>query len=83
MKTLIALTVAAAMAAGLSIANAQMTPSGSSNNLTANGSKYCAQVKGTNSLNCKFATMAACENESKASGDACIVNPKGGTTGSR
>jgi hypothetical protein len=66
------------------------TPSGAESQTTATGQparisgrgKYCSEM--TNSaLNCKFASMSACEKQSKSQNLRCVANPKLGTTGSR
>ena len=66
------------------------TPSGSESQTTATGQparvaghgKYCSEMT-NNALNCKFASMSACEKQSKADNLHCVANPKRGTTGSR
>ena len=85
MKTLTAFTAVAALVAGISVASAAGTmnsnASATSNNLTASGSAYCNKTK-AGSLDCKFASMAACEKVAKPNGGTCITNPKSATTGS-
>lgn len=84
MKTLIALAAAAALAGGVSVASAQSTTQKNMNNMKTTGSAaFCAQNAKSNSMDCKFASMAACEKENKAKGEGanCIQNPKSATTG--
>jgi hypothetical protein len=90
MKAITVLTAAAALAAGLSIANAQnnMAPGSSTstksltnqltNQVTGND-KFC--IKGVGgALNCKFTSLPDCEKAAK-SGESCQLKPNS-TTGS-
>ena len=97
-KTLTTLMAATALFAGLSIANAQNAPSapntapstmsksstGAMTNQKVTGkSKFCIETSPGGSLNCKYASMSACEKAGKAANKECVANPKMGTTGSR
>ena len=85
MKILSTLTAVAALAAGMSFASAQMSPSTGSGTAKATGNgKFCVQISKTNpSLNCKFASMEACTKEAQAQGLQCEPNPNTGTTGAK
>ncbi len=95
MKTLTTLTAVAALVAGLSIASAQtttpksgaMAPSSSSSSMgqqAATGSgKFCVETSAGGSLNCKYASLSACEKDAKAQNLNCSPNPKSGTTGAK
>ena len=87
MKTLTTLTAVAALIAGISFAAAQTTAPKSgtmspSPHATGSG-KFCVEVSKGGSLNCKFASMQACEKEAQAQGLKCSPNPSSGTTGSK
>jgi len=91
MKTLTTLTVVAALLAGVSIASAQMSPSTSSSgsssmnksaNATGSG-KFCIETSKGGSLQCKYASVTACEKDAQAQGLQCSPNPKLGTTGAK
>ncbi|MBI5910690.1 MAG: hypothetical protein HY848_12150 [Betaproteobacteria bacterium] len=96
MKILTTLTAVAALIAGMSIASAQMAPpSGSSTSSPgasgaapgaaqqATGSgQFCIEAAPGGALNCKYASMAACEKDAKAQNQKCAPNPKASTTGS-
>jgi hypothetical protein len=66
------------------------TPSGAESQTTATGKpahisgrgKFCSETS-TNTLNCKFASMSACEKQNKSDNLHCVANPNVGTTGSR
>jgi hypothetical protein len=92
MKTLTTLTAVAALIAGVSIASAQMSPStktpgassgmsGSTQQATGTG-KYCIETSG-GAMNCKYASLAACQKDAKAQNQSCSPNPKSSTTGSK
>ena len=95
MKTLTTLTAVAALIAGLSIASAQtttpksgaMAPPSSSSSMgqqAATGSgKFCIETSAGGSLNCKYASLSACEKDAKAQNLNCSPNPKSGTTGAK
>jgi len=96
MKTLTTLTAVVALFAGVAVANAQSSSGmsksngsmgsssssmGSQRSAAGNG-KYCLQPTGSSSsMDCKFASMAACQKEAKAKNGNCIPNSKSGTTG--
>ena len=93
MKTLTTFTAIAALIAGISVAQAQgtMGKSGSSSTsgsgmqaprTTGNGA-FCIATSPGGPLNCKYASMAACEKDAKAQNLNCSANPKKGTTGSK
>lgn len=95
MKTLTTLTAVAALVAGLSIASAQtttpksgaMAPQSSSSSMgqqMATGSgKFCIETSAGGSLNCKYASLSACEKDAKAQNLNCSPNPKSNTTGAK
>lgn len=96
MKTLTTLTAVAALIAGMSLASAQMSPSGSSSGSmgasgAASGSspqatgtgKYCIEASPGGALNCKYADLTTCQKDAKPLGRNCSPNPKAGTTGSK
>ena len=89
MKTLTTLTAVAALIAGISIASAQMSPSSSSPSSTAGApqttgsSPFCIATSANGSLNCKYASLAACEKDAKPQNLNCSPNPNRGTTGSK
>jgi hypothetical protein len=85
MKTMTTLTAVAALIAGISFASAQMSPSPRTGPAKATGnSPFCSTVSKTNgSLNCKYASMAACEKDAQAQGLQCQPNPGSSTTGSK
>ena len=97
MRTLTAIVAAAVLAGGISVASAQNSqsqnaPVGSPNPATSTmnkgsmgqtvtgKSKFCLQAS-SGAMNCKFASMEACQKAAK--GGQCMPNPKMGTTGSR
>lgn len=94
MKTLTTLTAVAALVAGMSIASAQTTTPkagamGSSSGSSSMGSqkqavtgtgKFCIEQTPGGALNCKFADLAACQKEGKASNVQCKPNPNSGAT---
>jgi len=96
MKTLTTLTAVAALIAGLTVASAQTTtpksgamgPSSGSSSMgmkkqaTGKG-KFCIETSAGGSLNCKYASLAACEKAGKAKNLQCQPNPNLGTTGSK
>ncbi|HEY1472522.1 MAG TPA: hypothetical protein VGF53_00400 [Pseudolabrys sp.] len=94
MKTLTTLTAVAALIAGMSIASAQTSPpsssgaggsmsnSGATANATGSG-KFCIEVSKGGSLQCKYASNAACEKDAQPQGLRCAPNPNQGTTGSK
>lgn len=57
--------------------------SGSKMQVTGTG-KFCVEQSPGGGLDCKFASMAACEKEGKPNNRECKANPNtGGTTGAR
>lgn len=98
MKTFTTLTAVAALIAGISIASAQstMSPSagsssgtagtsgaaGSSQQATGSG-RYCIEATPGGALNCKYASLSACQKDAKAQNQNCAPNPNSGTTGSK
>ncbi|MGA8004036.1 MAG: hypothetical protein WCA05_20505, partial [Pseudolabrys sp.] len=89
MKSLTTLTAVAALIAGISFAQAQGTmgspSSGSSmqKSQTIGSSPFCINTSASGALNCKYASMAACEKDAKPQNLNCSPNPNKGTTGSR
>jgi len=88
MKTLTTLSIAAALLAGISFANAQGTGMGQSSMSgsgpqTIGSSPFCIKTSASGALNCKYASMAACEKDAKAQSLNCSANPNRATTGSK
>ncbi|HET7806491.1 MAG TPA: hypothetical protein VFL53_19800 [Pseudolabrys sp.] len=90
MKTLTTLTAVAALIAGISVAQAQGTmgktgssPSGMQAPQTTGTGAFCIATSPGGPLNCKYASMAACEKDAKAQSLNCSPNPKKSTTGSK
>ena len=90
MKTLTTLTAVAALVAGISIAQAQgtMGQTGSSSGSmqapqTTGNAAFCIATSPGGPLNCKYASMAACEKDAKAQSLNCSPNPKKSTTGAK
>lgn len=97
MRTLTTLTTfvaAAALIGGISIASAQTSqsqtaPVGAPNPTTSGPSKvigkskFCIETSPGGALNCKYASMTACQRAGKAGNKQCFANPKMGTTGQR
>ena len=83
MKTLTTLTAVAALIAGISIANAQ-APSGSMGAKAAvkGSAAFCVETK-PGSLNCKYASLDACQKDPKLRNRRCMPNPGPGTTGAK
>lgn len=90
MKSVTTLAALAALLAGISFAQAQ----GSMGNSSSSGSRmqapqtignaaFCINTSASGSLNCKYASMAACEKDAKPQNLNCSPNPKKGTTGSK
>jgi hypothetical protein len=86
MKTLTTLTAMAALVAGISFAQAQgtmgQTGSGMQPQATGTGA-FCIAASTGGALNCKYASLAACEKDAKPQNLNCSPNPKKGTTGSK
>lgn len=89
MKTLTTLTAIAALVAGISFAQAQGTmgspSSGSSmqKQQTVGNAAFCMSTSASGALNCKYATLAACEQDAKPQHKDCSPNPNKSTTGSK
>ena len=87
MKTLTIFTAIAALIAGVSFAQAQMgsPPSGSTmpKSQTVGNSPFCINMSASGGLNCKYASMAACEKDAKQQNLNCSPNPNKSTTGSK
>jgi hypothetical protein len=77
------------LVAGMSFAQAQGTMgSPSSNNSmqksqTVGSSPFCINMSASGGLNCKYASMAACEKDAKPQNLNCSPNPNKSTTGSK
>jgi hypothetical protein len=89
MKTLTTLAAVAALVAGVSFAQAQGTmgsPSSGSNMQkpqTVGNAAFCINTSASGGLNCKYASMAACEKDAKPQNLNCSPNPNKSTTGSK
>jgi hypothetical protein len=88
MKTLTTLTAVAALLTGISFAQAQGTmgsPSSSSmqKSQTVGNSPFCINTSASGGLNCKYASMAACEKDAKPQNLNCSPNPNKSTTGAK
>jgi len=89
MKTLTTLTAIAALVAGISFAQAQgtMGKTGSGSGMQApqatGTGAFCIATSAGGPLNCKYASMAACEKDAKPQNLNCSPNPKKSTTGSK
>jgi hypothetical protein len=90
MKTLTAFTTVVALIAGISMAQAQgtMGKSGSSGSgmqpqQTTGSAAFCIATTPGGPLNCKYASLAACEKDAKPQNLNCSPNPKKSTTGSK
>jgi hypothetical protein len=57
--------------------------SGAAKSRVAGTGKFCVEVSKGGGIECKFATMAACEKDAQAQGLQCSANPNMGTTGSK
>lgn len=75
MKHIVTFAAAAALLAGVSIANAQTTKSGTmtKSGASATNAQYCLDRDG--SKNCKYPTLAACQKDVGGSGGKCDKNP--------
>ncbi len=91
-NTVTTLTAVVALVAGVSFAQAQGTmgktssPSyGSSMQgpQTIGNAAFCINTSASGALNCKYASMAACEKDAKPQNLNCSPNPKKSTTGSK
>lgn len=87
MKTLTTLTAVVALVAGISIAQAQGTMGTSSSGMqapqTTGNAAFCIATSPGGPLNCKYASLAACEKDAKPQNLNCSPNPKKSTTGSK
>lgn len=87
MKTLTTLTAVAALIAGISIAQAQGTMGSPSGGMqapqTTGNAAFCIATTPGGALNCKYASLAACEKDAKPQNLNCSPNPKKSTTGSK
>ncbi|HZP69123.1 MAG TPA: hypothetical protein VFB29_04190 [Pseudolabrys sp.] len=91
MKPLITLTAIAALFAGVALAQAQgtmgkpgsSTSGGNMQPQTTGNAAFCITTSPGGLLNCKYASMAACEKDAKAQNLSCSANPKKSTTGSK
>ncbi len=88
MKTLTTITAVAALLAGISLAQAQGTmgspPSSSmQKSQTIGNSPFCINTSASGGLNCKYASMAACEKDAKPQNLNCSPNPNKSTTGAK
>lgn len=87
MKTLTTLTAVVALVAGISIAQAQGTMGTSSSGMqapqTTGSAAFCIATSPGGPLNCKYASLAACEKDAKPQNLNCSPNPKKSTTGSK
>jgi uncharacterized membrane protein len=84
MKSITTLTAVAALIAGISVASAQGMSSQSEPGRQASGSgKFCIEVSKGGSVQCKYASITACEKDAQPQGLQCSPNPKAGTTGSK
>jgi hypothetical protein len=89
MKLLTTLTAVTALVAGISFAQAQGTMGSPSSNSsmqksqTIGSSPFCINTSASGGLNCKYASMAACEKDAKPQNLNCSPNPNKSTTGSK
>ena len=89
MKSVTTLVAMAALMAGISFAQAQGSMGNSSSNgsmqapQTIGNAAFCINTSASGSLNCKYASMAACEKDAKPQNLNCSPNPKKSTTGSK
>jgi integral membrane sensor domain MASE1 len=87
MKTLTTLSAIAALVAGISFAQAQgtmgQTGSGMQAPQATGTGAFCIAASPGGALNCKYASLAACEKDAKPQNLNCSPNPKKSTTGSK
>jgi hypothetical protein len=57
--------------------------SATSNTKATGSGKFCLESSPGGGLDCKFASMAACEKEGKVNNRQCSPNPNTGTTGQK
>lgn len=83
MKHIMTLAAAAALMAGVSIANAQGTSSKtgtmSKSGASATNGQYCLDLNGAK--NCKYPTLAACQKDVGGGGGKCDKNPNFASSG--
>jgi hypothetical protein len=83
------LTAVVTLVAGISIAQAQNTmgqtgsSSGGMQPQTTGNAAFCIATSPGGPLNCKYASLAACEKDAKPQNLNCSPNPKKSTTGSK
>jgi hypothetical protein len=84
MKSLTTFTAVAALIAGISVVQAQGTMgSGMQAPQTTGNAAFCIATSPGGPLNCKYASLAACEKDAKPQNLNCSPNPKKSTTGSK
>lgn len=84
MKTLTTFTAVAALIVGISVAQAQGTMGSGVQAPQATGNAaFCIATSPGGPLNCKYASLAACEKDAKPQNLNCSPNPKKSTTGSK
>lgn len=89
-NTITTLTAVVALVAGVSLAQAQGTMGKTSSPSTSmqapqtiGNAAFCINTSASGALNCKYASMAACEKDAKPQNLNCSPNPKKSTTGSK
>jgi hypothetical protein len=85
MRTLTILAAVAVLFAGVAVVSAQSgSPPGLEPQQKALGSgQYCLKTSSSSALNCKYASMTACQKDAKTQRGSCRSNPTVGTTGSK
>jgi len=87
MKILTTFTAVAALVAAISIAQPQgtmgQTGSGMQSPQATGTGAFCIATSPGGSMNCKYASLAACEKDAKPQNLNCSPNPKKSTTGSK
>ncbi|HET9616633.1 MAG TPA: DUF3551 domain-containing protein [Pseudolabrys sp.] len=83
MKTLATFAAAAALIAGIGIANAQNSQAPAAANPAAAGSgKFCLTTK-SGPKNCSFASLQECQTKAKGMKGTCAANTDSSTTGQK
>ena len=83
MKTLATFAAAAALIAGIGIANAQNSQAPAAANPAAAGSgKFCLTTK-SGPKNCSFASLQECQTKAKGMKGTCAANIDSSTTGQK
>jgi hypothetical protein len=89
-NTITTLTAVVALVAGVSLVQAQGTMGKTSSPSTSmqapqtiGNAAFCINTSASGALNCKYASMAACEKDAKPQNLNCSPNPKKSTTGSK